>query len=203
MQIIWKATLLLSFFIFRKRVIHVYHSGGGNMAEENNKLEQENHEKPMSLMGLTVITGLFGGVFWSAIAYLAFVFKFTEIRPNVILEPWAIGDWKVGWLGTIISIIIIGMLSIGVALIYYFTLRKLNRLYIGIGFGLALFLLVFFVLNPIFPGIAPFKDLSRNTIVTSICFYILYGVFIGYSISYEESEIRKSKDSKQKEIRST
>jgi hypothetical protein len=172
------------------------------MAEEN-KLEQEQHEKPMSLIGLAVITGLFGGIFWSAIAYLAYVFNFTEIRPNVILEPWTIGDWKVGWLGTIISIIIIGMLSIGVALIYYFTLRKINRIYIGIGYGLALFLLVFFVLNPIFPGIAPIKDLSRNTLVTSICFYVLYGVFIGYSISYEESEIRKTRESKQKEIRST
>lgn len=173
------------------------------MAEEKNKLEQEHHEKPMSLMGLTVITGLFGGIFWSAIAYLAYVFQFTDIRPNVILEPWTIGDWKEGWLGTLISIIIIGMLSIAVALIYYFTLRKFNRIYIGIGFGLVLFLLVFFVLNPIFPGIAPFNELSRNTIVTSICFYVLYGVFIGYSISYEESEIQNSKDTKQKEVRST
>jgi hypothetical protein len=177
--------------------------GGGNMAEENNKLEQDQNEKPMSLMGLTVITGLFGGIFWSAIAYIAYLFKFTEIRPNVILEPWTIGDWKEGWLGITISIVLIGIISIGAALIYYFTLRKFTKLYVGIAYGLALFLIVFFVLNPIFPGINPFTELSRNTIVTSICFYILYGVFIGYSISYEESEIQKLKESQQKEVRST
>lgn len=172
------------------------------MSEEN-KLEQDQREKPMSLLGLAVITGLFGGIFWSSIAYLAYIFNFTEIRPNVILEPWTIGDWKEGWLGTVISIVLIGLLSIGAALIYYFTLRKFTPLYVGIGYGLALFLLVFLVLNPIFPGIAPFGELSRNTIVTSICFYILFGAFVGYSISYEESEIRKMKEAKQKEVRTT
>lgn len=173
------------------------------MAEDNNKLEQNQREKPMSLLGMTVITGLFGGIFWSGVAYLAYLFEFTEIRPNVILEPWTLGDWKEGWLGTVISIFIIGMLSIGAALIYYFTLRKFTRLYVGIAFGLALFLLVFLVLNPIFPGIAPFTELKRNTIITSICFYILFGVFVGYSISYEEDEIKKMRESKQKEARST
>lgn len=177
--------------------------GGGSMAEEHNKLEQEQHEKPMSLMGLTIITGFFGGILWSSVSYLAYIFQFTEIRPNVILEPWAIGSWKEGWLGTVISIFLIGLLSIGVALIYYLTLRKLTRMYFGIGFGIVLFLLVFFILNPIFPGIPPFTELERNTIVTSICFYILYGAFIGYSISFEESEIRKMKEAKQKEIRTT
>jgi hypothetical protein len=173
------------------------------MTEENNKLEQDQREKPMSLIGLTVITGLFGGVFWSSIAYIAYLFHFTEISPNVILEPWTIGHWKEGWLGTVISIVIIGMLSIGAALIYYFTLRKFSRMYVSVGYGLALFFLVFLVLNPIFPGIAPFTELERNTIVTSICFYILFGVFIGYTISYEESEINKLKETKQKEVKST
>jgi hypothetical protein len=168
------------------------------MAEGKKKLEQEQHEKPMSLVALTVITGLFGGIFWSSIAYLAYVFHFTKIRPNVILEPWALGGWKNGWLGTVISIVIIGLLSIGAALIYYFALRKFTQFYIGIGYGIILFLLVFWVLNPMFPGIEPLKDLGKNTIITSLCFYILYGVFIGYSISYEHNEIRNLEAVKQK-----
>jgi hypothetical protein len=172
------------------------------MSEEN-KLEQEQHEKPMSVLGLAVLTGLFGGIFWSSIAYLAYLFNFTDIRPSVILESWTIGDWRKGWLGSVISIFIIGMLSVGAALIYYFTLRKFNKFYLGILYGLALFLLVFFVLNPIFPGIDPVSELKKNTIVTSICLYILFGVFVGYSISYEEAEIRKTKEAKQKQVRTT
>ncbi|MFD2446024.1 YqhR family membrane protein [Bacillus sp. CGMCC 1.16607] len=173
------------------------------MGNKDQKHEQEQREKTMSLMGLTIVTGLFGGIFWSSIAYLAYVFHFTDIRPNVILEPWTIGDWKGSWLGTVISIILIGIFSIGASLIYYFTLRKLTRLFVGIAYGIVLFLLVFFVLNPIFPGISPFSELDKNTIVTSICIYILFGAFVGYSISYEESEIRKMKEAKQKEIQTT
>ncbi|MBP2240840.1 high-affinity Fe2+/Pb2+ permease [Cytobacillus eiseniae] len=157
---------------------------------EENQLEQNQREKPMSFITMVILTGLFGGIFWSGLAYFAYVFNLTEIRPTVILEPWTIGDWKVGWLGTVVSIVLIGVISIVVALIYYVALRKFPSIFVGIGYGIVLFLLVFFVLNPIFPGISPFNELERNTIITSVCFYILYGVFIGYSISYEESELK-------------
>lgn len=171
------------------------------MEENQENLEQNQREKPMSFLAMTIITGLFGGIFWSALAYLAYIFNFTEIRPNVILEPWALGKWKEQWLGTVISIIAIGLFSVGAALVYYAAMRKINSIWAGAAFGLGLFLLVFYVLNPIFPGIKPFWDLSRNTLITSACFYILYGVFVGYSISYEENELR-NRGKKQKEVTS-
>ncbi|UII54815.1 YqhR family membrane protein [Cytobacillus spongiae] len=162
------------------------------MAEEKG-LEQNQNEKPMSMMTMVVWTGLFGGVFWSSLAYVAYVFSFTEISPRIILEPWAIGDWKDGWLGTVISIILIGVVSIVAALIYYSALKKFEKMWVGILFGAVLFLLVFFVLNPLFPGMKTFTELERNTIITCACFYILYGTFIGYSISYEYNEFLQRK----------
>ncbi|WP_053364708.1 YqhR family membrane protein [Bacillus sp. FJAT-27251] len=159
------------------------------MGEDNGKkLEQNQHEKPMSFISMVIITGLVGGILWSSLALLAYVFNFTEIRPNVILEPWALGDWKKGWIGTVFSILSIGLISIGAAFVYYAFLRKFDSLWVGALYGVALFLLVFYVLNPIFPGIKPFLELSRNTLITSACFYVLFGVFIGYSISFEETE---------------
>jgi hypothetical protein len=169
------------------------------MEENREDLEQNQREKPMSFIAMTVITGLVGGILWSSLAYLAYVFNFTEIRPNVILEPWALGKWKEQWLGTVISIIAIGLFSIGAALIYYAAMRKIKSIWAGAAFGLVLFFLVFYVLNPIFPGIKPFWELSKNTLITSTCLYILYGVFVGYSISYEEQEIR-NREKKHKEV---
>jgi hypothetical protein len=162
------------------------------MAEKKAKLEQSQREKPISFLAMVMTIGFVGGLFWSALAYLAYLFNFTEVHPNIIIEPWTIGEWKKEWLGTVISIILIGVISIGAAILYYATLRKFNNMYVGILFGVVLFLLVFLVLNPIFPGIRPFTELSRMTIITSVCLYILYGVFVGYSISYEENEIRKT-----------
>jgi len=150
-----------------------------------NEQQLNNYPKPMSFIMLVFWTGLFGGVFWGLIGYIAYFFNFTDVSPNVILEPWALGDWKYGWLGKVISLIFLGVVSIAVAFIYYAVLRKLKGFWFGLGYGIILFLLVFFVLNPIFPGIKPFTELNRDTIMTSICIYMLYGTFIGYSINYE------------------
>jgi uncharacterized membrane protein YagU involved in acid resistance len=144
----------------------------------------------MSFITLVVLTGLIGGIALSSLGYLAYIFNFTTIPPRVILEPWALGNWKKEWLGTVISILLIGVLSIVAAIVYYATLRKINNMWMGIIFGLILFLLVFFVLNPLFPGIDPLEETDLNTLVTSICLYIIYGLFVGYTICYEENENR-------------
>ena len=59
----------------------------------------------MSFMTLVVLTGLVGGIVISSIAYFAYIFNLTAIPARVILEPWALGDWKKELLGTVISII--------------------------------------------------------------------------------------------------
>ncbi|MBO0962553.1 hypothetical protein J1P26_22925 [Neobacillus sp. MM2021_6] len=150
---------------------------------DNKKLG--NYPKQMSFTVMVFWTGLFGGLFWGTIGYIASFFNFTEVSPHVIIEPWALGDWKNGWLGTVISIILMGALSIIAAFVYYALLRKFKGFWFGLGYGVVLFLLVFFILNPLFPGMKPFSDLSRDTVITSICLYIVYGIFIGYSINYE------------------
>ncbi|MGP7816210.1 YqhR family membrane protein [Niallia sp. 01092] len=164
------------------------------MSKENPNQDCESieskHTKPMSFIALVIWTGLFGGIFWSSVGFAAYYLNFTDIRPNVILEPWALGDWKRSGLGTLISIIIIGIFSTGAAFIYYLILRKCKNMWGGIGFGIALFVIVFILFNPIFPSMDPFLKLKRDTLITSVCLYVLYGVFVGYTISYEENEIQ-------------
>ncbi|MEH7107256.1 YqhR family membrane protein [Bacillus sp. JJ1764] len=143
------------------------------------------YPKAMSFPAMVFWTGLFGGIFWGTIGSIAYYFNMTQIRPSVILEEWVMGNWKYGWIGTVVSIVIFGILSIGAAFFYYALLRKFPGMWFGIGYGILLFLIVFFVLNPLFPGIKPIGDLNRDTIISSICLYTLYGIFIGYSINYE------------------
>jgi hypothetical protein len=169
-----------------------YVQGGENkMAENQEQPEQNKKERPMSLLLKTVITGFVGGVFWSLIGYLGYFFHFSEISPNMILTPWVAGDWKYGKLGNYVAILLIGLLSILVALIYYATLRKIKGMWAGILYGVAWWLIVFYVLNPLFPNLETVSHLQRNTIITTLCLYILYGVFIGYSISFETQEMNR------------
>ncbi|WP_152445081.1 YqhR family membrane protein [Bacillus sp. THAF10] len=157
------------------------------------KLEQNQREEPMSFMTKVIITGFIGGVFWSLIGYIAYIFSFTEISPNVVLQPWALGEWKKGWLGYIISFILLGLFGIGAALIYMAVLKKLTQFWVGIVYGIALWAVVFFILNPMFPSIKTVRELTLNTNVTNICLYILFGVFVGYSISFEFNEMKNQK----------
>ncbi|WP_042458302.1 YqhR family membrane protein [Neobacillus dielmonensis] len=147
--------------------------------------KSHSYKKPMTFSAMVFWTGLFGGVFWSTIGYLCYFFHLTEVRPHIILETWFSGDWRYGWGGSLLSILLLGILSAGVSFIYYGLLKKFNGKWVGMAYGLVLFFIVFFVLNPLFPGIKPIVDLSRNTLMTSICLFVLYGLFIGYSIHYE------------------
>ncbi|MGM0844286.1 MAG: YqhR family membrane protein [Bacillota bacterium] len=158
------------------------------------KLEQNKQEKPLSFIGMVVTTGFAGGILWSGIAYICYMFSFTKLEPNIILEPWAAGNWKDSWLGIVISILAYGLISIGAALVYYAALRKLKSMWVGAGYGLAIMLVVFLVLNPLFPSMKALTDTDYNTLITSACIYILFGVFIGYSISYEENELRHQQE---------
>lgn len=158
------------------------------MSDAQAKLEQNQDKKPTGFLSMVIMTGFFGGIFWGFIGYLAYIFNFTEIHPNVVLDPWAIGNWKKTWLGTVISILFIGGVSIMAALVYYAVLRKFRGSWPGTIYGALLFLLVFLVLHPIFPGIKPLWELDKNTLITTLCIYLLFGTFVGYTISYEQEE---------------
>lgn len=166
-----------------------------NMAENQEQFEQNKRERPLSLLMKVVITGFVGGVFWSLLGYLAYFFHFTEISPNMILIPWVAGDWKYGKLGNYIAIFLIGLLSILVALIYYAVLKRIKGTWAGVLYGFVLWLAVFYGLNPLFPNLETVARLERNTIITTLCLYILYGVFIGYSISFETQEMNRQTQS--------
>jgi hypothetical protein len=160
--------------------------------DENEK--KSKYPRPMSIIGVVFWTGLFGGIFWSALGYLAYAFNFAEINPGFILDSWTVGTWKKGWLGVIISLILIGIISVGISFLYYLVLKRFNGFWVGIVYGIVLFLVVFIVLNPLFPSMGPFNELSRDTIITSVCLYIIYGLFIGYSISYEHQTHKLAKE---------
>jgi len=162
-------------------------------AKENEELEQNQKEQPMSMLAKVMITGFVGGILWSLIGYLAYIFNFTTISPNLVLTPFAIGDWKYDTIGNIIGVFFNGLVAVIVALLYYAFFKNFKSFWSSIVFGVALWAVVFYLLTPIFPNIKSVQKLDLNTNVTMICIYILFGVFVGYSISFEYNELKESK----------
>ncbi|MGX1192943.1 YqhR family membrane protein [Metabacillus sp. SLBN-84] len=166
-----------------------FQSNSAGMKDEQDEKQGEG----LPFIARAMITGFAGGIFWSLIGYLAYVLNMTEISPNMLLQPFLLGDWKNGTIGNFAGVLVIGFLSVGTALVYYLVLKRFSSIFVGMIYGAALWALVFFLLNPIFPNVKTVFELERLTTVTMICLYILYGVFIGYSISFEQNELQSKK----------
>lgn len=160
------------------------------------KLDQNQGGMILGQSANTAITGFVGGVFWGFIGLVCYYFNFTELNPLMILEPWIDGGWKDSWLGVVISLLLLGIFGIIAAFLYQWVLSNFLSIWVPILYGALLFFFVFYVLNPLFPNLNPLRELQGNTIITTFCLYVLFGVFVGYSISYDKRE-RKMHSGKQ------
>ncbi|HLR40473.1 MAG TPA: YqhR family membrane protein, partial [Virgibacillus sp.] len=76
------------------------------------------------------------------------------------------------------------------AFIYYGLLKKVISMWMGVVYGLILWGIIFYILQPVFPTLTPVVDFDKETIVTTLGLFILYGTFIGYSISFDYNDMR-------------
>ncbi|WP_163969975.1 YqhR family membrane protein [Oceanobacillus halotolerans] len=153
---------------------------------DKSKLEQNQEEQPISLLSRSLITGFVGGVFWGIVGLFAYYFNFSEVAPKTyLLRSWLDAGWTDRWLGDVVSLIALGVISVIVAFIYYIIFKKINSIWMGVAYGALLWGIVFYVLQPIFPNVGPITGMGEYTIVSTICLFILYGTFVGYSISYD------------------
>lgn len=145
-----------------------------------------NQEEKGNLLGRSLFTGFFGGALWSLFGVIMYYFNFAEVSPKTfLLRSWLKTGWTDRWLGDIISILLAGLLSIVVAWTYYAIFKKIYSMWLGIIYGIVLWVIIFVVLQPIFPNVPILADLDGKTIVSTLCLFIIYGLFVGYSISYD------------------
>ncbi|WP_233522996.1 YqhR family membrane protein [Peribacillus saganii] len=160
--------------------------------------QHQNENRNETIIGsfimMVVITGFAGGIIWGFIAQAAYFFNFLDISPKFILTSWNGAKWVYGWLGVVISVLLLSLFSIVAALIYYALMRRIKSVIGGVIYGLLLWAITMIVFPPVFPDMPVLSKMNNITIITGICIYIVYGVFIGYSISFEYSERERIKE---------
>ncbi|GGE73792.1 YqhR family membrane protein [Priestia taiwanensis] len=160
--------------------------------ENSKQLDQNKKEKPQSSFSKVTIIGFVGGLIWSVIAYISFIFHFTEVGPNFFLTSFQVGGWANAVTGQLVSIFVLSVVSIAVAFLYQAFFKQFQGVLPGIIYGLAMWAILF-LLSPLFMSvIRPVKELQIATITTSVCIFILYGVFIAYSVSFEAMERKRN-----------
>lgn len=152
---------------------------------ERNQKDTKNFHL-LTIRNKALYTGFIGGIIASTFGYIMYYFNLIKVSPkSFVLTSWNNASWTDGKLGIFLSIILIGLLSIVVAFIYYLLFKKVNSVWMGFVYGVILWGIVYYLLQPIFTNVPSLTELNSSTIISSICLYVLYGVFIGYTISYE------------------
>lgn len=135
-----------------------------------------------------ILIGVVGGIFWAAMNYVLYFMNFTFISPSVFIKPFILSNGTDRPMIQLMGIGVAAILSIGFALAYVFTLSRFYSPWIGIGAGTALFGIFYYILSPLLNLTEkPIHQIGMNTFATELCLFILYGLFIGFSLSSEFS----------------
>lgn len=155
--------------------------------KENNHAEKHHtQDDAPGILSKALLTGFIGGILWSSFGVVMYYFKFSEVEPKTfLLRSWVTAGWTNDWLGDVLSILMAGIVSLLTALLYYALFKKINTMWVGILYGVILWGIIFYILHPLFSHVPKIIDLQWETIVSTICLFILYGGFIGYSISFD------------------
>lgn len=124
--------------------------------------------------------GIWGAVIWSVFGYICYWLNLAKVSPAHISKVIIKESMMFQWQGLLISILLLICLSIIFSLIYVFIFSHIFTPWIGIIFGCI-----------IWYAMLGWRKLDINTIASTISLFILYGAFIGYSLSIEFSSLEK------------
>lgn len=149
-----------------------------------------NKQRYRQFVGRSILTGFIGGIFFIVFSYLFYMFNFIEVSPkSYLIHTWTSQLWTNSWQGEVITFILGAIMSIFIAYVYVLLFKKVFSLWLSIIFGSILWGAVTFIWPILFNNIPAIQALNINTIVSSFCLFILYGTFIGYSISFDYKQM--------------
>lgn len=132
-----------------------------------------------------VQTGFFAGLIWGMTRWIFHQMNFTTELPGFLLEPFLRRSFLMtvwgGWTGLAGFI----LFSIIAALLYQVVLGRLRGPWPGVGYGLLWWFIIFICIGPQLSMTKQVTVAGWNTFYTELCVFILWGVFIGYTIAFE------------------
>ncbi|KAB7708796.1 hypothetical protein F9802_01200 [Bacillus aerolatus] len=148
---------------------------------EQKQIREKKAEFPLSY---ALVIGLFGGLIWGGAAQLAAYFHFITFDINAVVKYVNVPKIQNGFPKAMAGLAFQIGISVILAIVYFFLLKKSKTIWAGVLFGAALWGILFIVIHPLLASIPSWRTLNTDTISTTLCLFILYGLFIGYSISY-------------------
>jgi hypothetical protein len=144
-----------------------------------------NAKTPAERWKFILTTGLFAGLIWGGFDVLAYYLGFTKILPGVEWKPFFTPEFLEGWAGHFMGILGDIILSLVAASLYAMLLLRFLGAWISIAYGAAWGALAYGLVGPALQLTPPIWRIDMNSLVTELSNFILWGLFIGYTLVIE------------------
>ncbi|PKR78971.1 hypothetical protein CEY16_04240 [Halalkalibacillus sediminis] len=155
-------------------------------------------EKKSSILKKSLFAGVIAGLLFGSLSTLGYYLSFSEVsHASFIVRSYFTEPWTQDFIAELVSLGVVAIISLLPAVIYYFTMRNLHGIFPGVFMGALLWVLFFVLLPPFFSAVPSIQNMNSDTIATTFCQFILYGTFIGFTITYEShgERVQSSKHS--------
>jgi hypothetical protein len=135
--------------------------------------------------------GFFAGFIWGGVHWLFYLLHFTIVPLGFLAEPFFKHNFIYTAAGHLTGWLFFIVFSVLASLIYTFTLKKWKGPLPGMGYGILWWLIIFVLVGPKLDMVKPLNRLTWDSIITEFCFFLLWGLFIGYTVAMEFTDERK------------
>ncbi|REE70650.1 membrane protein YqhR [Paenibacillus taihuensis] len=132
--------------------------------------------------------GFFAGLIWGLVHWLLFALNFTKVMPAFLLDPFYKQSFLLKWWGGLLGIAAFIVFSIIATFIYKVLLGRLFGPWPGILYGMLWWALIFMTIGPAMSMTKAYNLIGYKTLITECCLFVLWGLFIGYTIAFEFSD---------------
>ncbi|MEK8132770.1 YqhR family membrane protein [Paenibacillus filicis] len=146
--------------------------------------------------------GVFAGILWGGLKIIESYFHFTTLPPGFMLEPFFLHEYLTSVAGYWLGWGAFTLFSIVASLLYALLMAKTRGPWFGIGYGVAWWVFIFLLIGPLTGMTKWIAYMDLNTVLSDFCLFVLWGLFIGYSISFEFTDERSREPVAQKDERS-
>ncbi|WP_379161901.1 YqhR family membrane protein [Paenibacillus sp. sgz5001063] len=134
--------------------------------------------------------GYFAGLIWGGARWLMYAMHFTKVLPGFLAEPFFKHDFLKTSAGHLIGYLFFIAFSVIVTLLYVLIFRKLKGPLPGMIYGVLWWSAIFLAGSWLFLQQRPFR-LPWNSVISEFCIFLLWGLFIGYTVAIEYTDERK------------
>lgn len=164
-------------------------AGSGDY-EGKRKSNQQIGRGKTPLLPYALELGFFAGLFWGLLRWLLFALHFTIVDPGFLAEPFFKHSFIRSTPGHLVGLLFFIALSLVASVLYIFMLRRWKGPFPGIAYGILWWIVIFVLVGPKVGMLRPLNHLTWNSIYTEICVFVLWGLFIGYTIAVEYTDER-------------